>query len=327
MAEVAALIETQPAETTPGQTPTINRQPTKETMFRRNFIRPAVVIAALSVALSGCANPFVSNANEQALADMKSNTMEGFTLVGTTEPVCGIDYCNTNWAYDFANESPNENQAGYCTRVISWAKEHGADSWLADGDYVAMPIEGHEGAAQFACVGGLNYSLLGSTGNVRWWVSGGPAHYQIATIMNPGGAIDDERMVFHTWDEARDLLIDESRHISDLLSAIETYRIDNPQADPSSITTIEAALKPLELDPATTIIEDKGGKAHYLILPAGQFMLELCINITPYDPEYFGAPNPGNGFIPLYLAEDAETIDEFGYFSQVIGRGSVCPAE
>lgn len=281
-------------------------------MFAKRIIT-LITTALLASSISGCVNPLDTAKFESALASLKESPLEGFKLSDTRKPTCGIDYCEPNPGYTFTNQGTPDSLPVFCQKLIDWVTKNGADSWIAGEDFIAMPLEGHQGAAQVACVGGIT-SFVGSTNDIRWWVVGNPTSYEISTVMNRDGkTVNDDRMLPHTWEEARGLLMDGTRLTMDLLSAIETYRIKNPDADPSSVKTIEEAIKGIELDPATKIITDKNGKAHYLNLPADDIFLERCLNIKPFDQEFFGVISPGEGFLPMWITPEEEPQDQFGY--------------
>jgi len=282
-------------------------------MFGKSTIIAAV--AAICLALTGCTNPLQTARYEKALAPMVNQPLEGFELTDTVEPVCGIDYCEPNISYTFTKNGNPDSKADFCKKLIAWVKGFGADSWPAGDDFIAMPLEGHEAAAQFACVGGST-SFLGYNGDVRWWVVAGPTSYQLSTVMNrEGNGLSDDRMLPRTWEEARADLFAGTRLNMDILSAIETYRIVNPDADPTSKRTIEAALARVELDPATKLVFDENGKVKYIDIPADDILLERCLNIGEYDPEYFGVISPGEGFLSAWLNPEEEIVDEFGYLT------------
>lgn len=270
----------------------------------------ATLIAASALTTTGCTNPVTTGQYKAALEQIKNHPLEGFTLSETREPVAGIDYSNPNPSYVFTSES-TDDQATFCTKLIPWAQKYGADSWLVDPEYVAMPIEGRESLAQMNCIGGNQFSIVGSTKDVRWWIQGSPQRIEISTVMSQEGGLDDQRMVSHTWDEAIKQINPDYKLRMDILSAVETYRLAHPKEDPSSVATITKAIANSE--PKPTIVKDAKNKAHYLDVPAGDYMAQLCINITPYDEKYFLAPNPGEGFFLLFNPSDQPQIDEFAY--------------
>lgn len=273
----------------------------------------AVLTAALTLlVLTGCTNPALSRKLSDATSKMVASPPEGYKLSETSEPTCGIDYCDANFTYIFRSSS-TESKAPFCASMIEWASKWGADSWFYDPEYIALPIEGHSGAALYSCFGGNQFSLAGTTKGVRWTVMGTPGQIVLSTIMNRDGNLDDDRMKPHTWDEGRALLFDGDRLQMDILSAIETYRTEHPNENPSSMETIKKATRALKLPSDIKFKKDKSGKVHYLNIPADDVMLEACINITPFDESYFGFPNPKVGFTQLYLMEGESVIDQFGY--------------
>ena len=274
----------------------------------------AILISALAVtSLSGCLNPIQGAQYEAALSDLKANPLEDFKQSAYSKPTCGIDYCEPNPGYTFAKNGAPDTWPVFCQKQITWLKKMGADSWLAGEEAIAMPLEGHEDSAQVACVAG-NTSFLGTTDGIRWHVVAGPTAYDIRTVMSrEGQGPEDERFLPHTWDEAKKLLMDGARNTMNILSAIASYRLDHPTEDPSSTKTIKAALKDLDIDPGIKIIKDNEGKAHYLDIPADDVFLEFCLNISPFDPEYFGTPSPRDGFLSIWQPTESATVNQFGY--------------
>ncbi|MFM2024833.1 MAG: hypothetical protein RLZZ56_846 [Actinomycetota bacterium] len=281
----------------------------------RNRTFAAAAIVALCLTLSGCVNPLDTLKFDSALAQLRELPVEGFEETGSRKPTCGIDYCEPNPAYTFTSTGTDDSWPVFCQKMIKWVVESGGDSWLAGDDFIALPIKGYEDAAQFSCVG-RNTSFVGSKDGIRWWVVGGPDSYELSTVMSKGdygsGVVDD-RMLPHTWDEGIALLLDGTKLTMEILSAIETYRTENPSEDPTSVKTIEKALNGVDFEPKDHVITDENGKAHYIYIPADGVYMERCLNITPYDPEYFGAPNPKTGFLANSNDPTGPRPDQFGY--------------
>lgn len=282
------------------------------------------VIAALS--LSGCSNPIQVEQNRAALESIVNNPPTGFTLAETRKPTCGIDYCTTNYGYLFTAEPESTDRTEFCDWFIPWAWQNGADSWMTDPNYIAIPIEGHEPTAQLACIGGMNFSMLGGKpGTPRWMIGAGPTMIMVETIMNREGSIDDERMVYHEWDEGLALLYNGTRVDMSALDVVNSYRLANPSEDPNSPETIKKALEalptiPLEIEPKIDVIEDDSGNARFLFVHNDGTLLDRCISIKPFSEDYFKLPNPTTGFIGMYITEDQKFIDEFGFM-----KSDSCP--
>lgn len=280
-----------------------------------------VAVTIVGLALTGCTNPVVAQANKTALEELIQNPLPGFELTETREPTCSIDNCDSNYGYLFRSNDTESDLPTFCTRLVTWAVKHGADSFIIDPDYIALPIKGHEATTQFACVGGMNFSLVGSGKNgPRWLVSGNPQFMEIQTIMNREGQLDDERMIHHSWDEAIPMLFSGTRANMAALDAVNSYRVAHPNEDPSDPKTIEKALKTfpsikLKTIPKIDIVEDKNGKATHLFIHKDSEIMDRCLNIAPYDPNYFKVPNPGTGFIGMYITEENPVIDQFGYMT------------
>lgn len=275
-------------------------------------------LAAVSLSATGCVPLSGSGATNSAIEKLGQKPMPGFfiTATSTGDSICALaSYCSVNAMAEFTADKPYETRMDLCEDLIKWAPAIGADSWLYDPDYIALPIEGHEGAAQFACIDAGNFALAGSTDEVRWMLSPALDRYSVTTIMSNEGGIDDERMTLKTWDDARSQLFDGTRRYMDILSTLETYRLAHPGQDPASMKTVVAALKPLKLDDSLEIVKDAKGNAHYISIPADEVMLAACLNIKPFDEKYFQMKNPGSGFVGLYLSEDRSIIDEFGYIT------------
>ena len=276
-------------------------------MFVKTFLRTTVTVALVSLALSGCTapNPLLAFSNQQALAEMKANPVDGFKFASEYGPNCGflVSVCSENYSYEFTASTSAMTKSEICKKILTWAIKHGANAWVAESD--RAPIKDHEGSAQFACVGANNFGILGNNGDIGWQISAiSPTNY----VLQSG-----DRNTDLMWDEAIALWPEFTKRHSNVLSAIETYRIENPEVDPSAVETIEAALKPLNLSSAIKIIRNKNGKAQFLSLSGEDTYSDRCVDITPYDPDFFRSPNPGNGFYPLYLDNAAPYIDEFGY--------------
>lgn len=280
-------------------------------MFAKRIISAIVALSAV-LAVAGCTNPLQSKHIADAMSQMVSSPLEGYRLDQTVEPTCGIDYCNANYNYIFTS-SDKDDKSTFCKKMFDWATKFGADSWYFDPEYIALPIKDYEGAAMYACFGGNQFNLAGTSDGIRWTLSGAPGQLLLGSLMNREGGLDDDRMKFHNWDEGRALLFEGTRLNMDILSAIETFRTQNPKLDPSSPSTIDKALKGVELPVGVKLIKDKAGQVHYLDIPADDVLLQRCINIKPFDETYFGFPNPKSGFTTLYILEGAPVIDEFGY--------------
>ncbi len=279
-------------------------------------LRAIALAVAVAVSASGCATGGASGVNARALAEIKNNPMPGFELASSRDgdSFClPASYCTTNASLDFTSTKTFKSRAEFCKELIAWAPSVGADSWMYDPDYIALPMKDHEGAAQFACLGANNYSLLGSTGNVRWTMSGDGTQLRVETIMGSDGSLEDERMTLKTWDDAKAQLFEGTRLNMDVLSALETFRLDNPELNPAKLSTVNAALKALDLPKDSEVVLDESGSAHYLYLPSDGFMLQRCLNIKPFSEEFFQMPNPGEGFVGLFILDGQPKTDEFGY--------------
>lgn len=278
-----------------------------------------VIALALTVAssLSGCVLVAASqNQNIHALDKVKANPMPGFELSGSGngDSFCVPgSYCSANARADFTNTKPYASRADFCKEFIAWAPKVGVHSWWYDPDYIGLPIKGHEGAAQFACIGARNFALIGETNKVTWNVTGTLEEIRVETTMSTEEGMDDPRMALKTWDDAVSQLFAGNKLSMDALSAIETYRLANPKANPNSMKTIETALKDIKLPDGSKLIKDKKGIAHYLYLPVSPELSERCINITPFDPSYFKMDNPGSGFVTLSGNDGDPMVDEFAY--------------
>lgn len=287
-------------------------------MSLSSAVRAMVLALAVTVSVSGCATAGASRINAEALAEIKNNPMPGFELASSDEgdAFCiPASYCTTNASVLFTSTKTFDSRADFCKELVAWAPSVGADSWMYDPDYIALPIKDHEGAAQFACLGANNYSLIGSTGDVRWTLSGDGNQIYVGTIMGMDGSLEDERMTLKTWDEAKSQLFEGTRLNMDILSALETFRLQNPKLNPSQESTVKAALKDIELSEGSNLVLDESGNAHYLFIPSDGFMLERCLNIKPFSETFFQMPNPGSGFVGLYIVEGQPTTDEFGYIT------------
>ena len=144
-------------------------------------------------------------------------------------------------------------------------------------------------------------------------MSGDGTQLMVETIMGMEGSLEDERMTLKTWDDAKSQLFEGTRLHMDILSALETFRLENPELNPATLSTVNAALKALELPKDSEVVLDKSGSAHYLYLPSDGFMLERCLNIKPFSEEFFQMANPGEGFVGLYILDYQPKTDEFGY--------------
>jgi hypothetical protein len=273
---------------------------------------------ALAVALAGC-TPLAGNSrNIAAIEDLQNKPMPGFEYTGSDkgESAClPATYCSANATLFFTSTKQFASRAEFCRNLIPWAKEIGADSFIFDPDYIAVPFIDNEGTAQFACLGANNFALVGSSGDTRWTLAGGVETLSITTVMSNevAGALDDPRLALKSWDQAMSELTQTTKLDVDILSAIETYRLANPEADPTSVKNIQRALKEIKLPENTRIIKDKFGKAHYVELPENPDVKQ-CLNITPFNPDFFLMESPGNGFVPLMLTnpEGEGSLDVFG---------------
>lgn len=280
----------------------------------------------IALALAACANPLVTGRSKAALENLLNQPMSGYSLSETFEPVCGIDHCDVNYRYFFKSTDQKLDRPTFCKNLLDWAMPLGADSWMADADYTAIPIKGHESVAQVGCVGELNFSLLGTAENgTRWMIEGNNNAYSLATILNKQGEIDDERMVYHEWDEVLPLLFNGTRAEYAVLEAINSYRFKHPNQDPNSPTTIEEALKAyptikLEKAPKVEIIKNKQGQAKFVLIHKDTEFMARCLSIEPFDESYFLTKNTGTGFFGMYITEENPMIYQFGYM-----RTETCP--
>lgn len=290
-----------------------------QTMSITRKLTTLVTLAAVSISITGCVPMPASLATNAAIEEIIQKPMPGFFLTSASngDQICApASYCNVNAIAEFTADKPYETRMALCEDLLAWAPSIGADSWLFDPDYVALPIAGREGAAHFACLDiAGNFSLAGTTKGVRWMLSASEDSYVVSTSMSTDGGIDDLRIALKTWDEARAEMFDGTRRYMDILSALETYRLAHPEQDPASMETVTAALKPLQLDDSLVVIKDSDGKAHYISLPADQVMLAACLNIKPFDEEFFQMKNPGSGFVAHHVPEGQPAIDEFGYIA------------
>lgn len=287
-------------------------------------VRTAVLALAVTVLVSGC-SATNNGVNARALEAIKNNPMPGFEVAASDDgdSFCfPLTYCNSNASVVLSSTKTFNSRADFCKELIAWAPSVGADSWMYDPDYIALPIKEHEGAAQFACLGANNYSLLGSTGKVRWMLSGNATELSVGTIMGIDGSVGDARMTLKTWDEAKSQLYEFTRLHMDILSSLETFRLQNPNSNPSQLSTVKAALKDIKLPKGTEFVLDKSGSAHYLYLPSESFMLERCLNIKPFSETYFQMKNPGSGFVGLFILDGQPKTDEFGYLDS-----AKCPGQ
>jgi len=293
-------------------------------MSLASAIRAIALALIITVSVSGCYASGTNKVNVEALNDIKNNPMPGFELTSSDDgdSVClPASYCGTNASLVFTSTKTFKSRADFCKELIAWAPSVGADSWIYDPDYIALPIKDREGAAQFACLGANNYSIIGSSGNVRWSMSGDGSKISVSTIMGMEGGFDD-RMTLRNWDEAKAQLFEGTRLHMDILSALETFRLQNPKLNPSKPATVNAALKDIKLPKGSEVVLYESGSAHYLYLPSDGFMTERCLNIKPFSEDYFQMPNPGSGFVGLYLLEGQPKADEFGYLDS-----AKCPGQ
>jgi hypothetical protein len=291
-------------------------------MKTKNLVRAITAAVALTFSLTGCSPVPGAGENFAALDQITKNPMPGFTLLSSHrgDSFCFLaSYCSGNASATFTGSKKYDSNAAFCKDFIPWALKVGVQSWDYDPDYIAFPIKGHEGAAQFACVGANNFSLIGSTNGVIWMMNGGREQITVTTAMSNEGGIDDNRMVLRTWDKALAQIFPGNKMNMELLSAIETYRLANPKADPTSVKTIETAIQGIKLPSGSKIVKDSKGKAHYIYIPADAELLERCINIKPFNPDYFRMDNPGSGFVTLPIFDEGPVIDEFAYMT------SKCP--
>lgn len=295
-------------------------------MSKRPGAARAILTAAaltLAAALSGCTAMPNNETNISAMEELAKTPMPGFKIsnIDRGDSVCvPMSYCSGAATVIFTATEPFDSRAEFCNALIEWAPNVGADSWSFNPEYQAMPLKDHEGAAKYSCTGGSLSALIGSTNDVRWMLEGGPEVFQVMTVSDGTAEVEDRNLLARTWDLAIASLSPGTRTNMKALDSIETYRLANPDADPSSKKTIERALNDVKLPEGSKLVEDKAGKIHYLYIPQDEFLMERCINVTPFDAEYFQMENPGSGFFILPLVDGEEVIDEFGYTSF-----STCP--
>lgn len=275
-------------------------------MFAKRII-PALIA---TLALTGCSNPIVVNNTKAAVQPMVEDPMPGFKLSETVEPTCGFDYCNVNPTYVFtSNNIDNTSNQDFCGKLMKWGKGFGVDSWFFDPEYISLPLKDHEASYQVSCSLGEG-ALLGTSENgVRWSLAGNPSRYEFSTLMNREGGLDDDRLKYHDWTEAVDLLSDGFKLNLAALDAVNTYRSENPNADPSSEETITNAIK--DLDAKIELVKDSAGQVTHLRIPSDGYLLERCINIKPFNEDFFKVKNPITGIFSTYQTEDVPKINEY----------------
>jgi hypothetical protein len=280
-------------------------------MFTKTFIKTTVAAALLGLALTACSNPIVVNNTKAAVQTMVENPMPSFTLSETIEPTCGFDYCNVNPTYIFTSSSNTASKQDFCSRLMKWGQDFGVDSWFFDPEFISIPLRDHEASYLVACsLDGA--TLLGSSENgVRWLLSGSPSEYQITTIMNRDGQIDDQRAKYHEWSDAIAALSDGYKLNLATLDAVNKYRSENPKEDPSSEETIKKAIQLIPESPTFELVLNSKGKVAFVKLPADGYFRERCINIKPFNEEFFKVKNPITGIFSTYQTEEVPKIDEF----------------
>jgi hypothetical protein len=276
-------------------------------MFAKRII-PALIA---TLALTGCSNPVVVNNTKAAVQTMVEAPMPGFTLSETIEPTCGFDYCNVNPTYIFTSSSNTASKQDFCSRLMKWGQGFGVDSWFFDPEFISIPLRDHEASYLVACsLDGA--TLLGSSENgVRWLLSGSPSEYQITTLMNRDGQIDDERAKYHEWSDAIAALSDGFKLNLAVLNAVNKYRSENPNEDPSSQGTIEKAIQLIPESPTFELVLNSKGKVAFVKIPPDGYLLERCINIKPFNEDFFKVKNPITGIFSTYQTEEVPKIDEF----------------
>ena len=283
-------------------------------------ITATLVAALLTITLAGCANPIFVAANQNALKSLLDDPMLGFELSDKADPTCGLDYCNLNPRYVFTSNNSKQSRPGFCKALLTWATKHGADSWFFDPEYRAIPLKSHEASFQIGCATGEG-ALLGTAAfGVRWRLAGNSAKYELDTVMNPFGQLDDARFALTSWDDSISQLSSGVQRNFEILSAVNSYRLSHSAAKPSSRKTILKALAEVKHSSNIKLIEDGKGKVNFLQLPADGIWLKRCITIRPYNKAYFLTPNPGTGIFGTFSKQGDEPIQEFG----VIASGS-CP--
>lgn len=276
-------------------------------MFAKRII-PALIA---TLALTGCSNPVVVNNTKAAVQAMVEAPMPGFTLSETIEPTCGFDYCNVNPTYIFTSSANTASKQDFCAQLMKWGQGFGVDSWFFDPEFISIPLREHEASYLVACsLDGA--TLLGSSENgVRWLLSGSPSEYQITTLMNRDGQIDDERAKYHEWSDAIAALSDGYKLNLATLDAVNKYRSENPKEDPSSEETIKKAIQIIPESPTFELVLNSKGKVAFVKIPPDGYLLERCINIKPFNEDFFKVKNPITGIFSTYQTEEVPKIDEF----------------
>jgi hypothetical protein len=277
-------------------------------MFAKRII-PALIA---TLALTGCSNSVEENNAKAAVKAMVEAPMPGFTLSETNEPTCSINYCNVNPTYIFTSSNSTASKQDFCAQLMKWGQGFGVDSWFFDPEYLSVPLKDHEASYLVACALGGG-ALLGTSENgVRWWLAGNSSSYEITTLMNRDGQIDDERLKYREWSDALAALSDGYKLNLATLNAVNKYRSENPQADPSSEQTIKKAIQLIPESPTFgLLIDETSGKVSHLKIPATGYLLERCINIKPFNEDFFKVKNPITGIFSTYQTEDVPKIDEF----------------
>jgi len=278
------------------------------TMFTTRVI--PILIATL--ALTGCSNPLVVNNTKAAVQPMVEDPMNGFTLSETIEPTCGFDYCNVNPTYVFTSKNlDNTSNQDFCAKLLKWGQGFGVDSWLFDPEYISIPLKDHEASYLVSCSLGEG-ALLGTSENgVRWSLAGNSSRYEFSTVMNRDGQLDDDRLEYHEWAGAVELLSEGFKLNLATLDAVNKYRSENPKSDPSSEETIKKALQLIPESPTFELVLNSKGKVAFVKIPPDGYLLERCINIKPFNEDFYKVKNPITGIFSTYQTEEVPKIDEF----------------
>jgi hypothetical protein len=129
--------------------------------------------------------------------------------------------------------------------------------------------------------------------------------------MNRDGQIDDERAKYHEWSDAIAALSDGYKLNLATLDAVNKYRSENPKEDPSSEETIKKAIQIIPESPTFELVLNSKGKVAFVKIPPDGYLLERCINIKPFNEEFFKVKNPITGIFSTYQTEEVPKIDEF----------------
>jgi hypothetical protein len=316
-----------------------------------------VAVTGAVLVVSGCSPlpSFTNDANSAIQAASHTPLPSGYKISSISGGENSFDFQNPEYTMHLVKKNVGSAPADECAVIIDYARSLGATHWFDDGSFppLAMfPIDSHPAQAQIGCVNVVGYLwddsgvvnpdgatpvfkmwgentdlLLGKTVPLIFEFNIGDGQIQASVSSMISAKHDSEGLwdAFRswTWDEALAALDPDQRFFLTALDAIGQFRATRTKASKESVSLLQAAFDKANLDATLGSIEvmkdKKTGRVFAHLTPAGGSLLDKCVSLAAFDPEYFGVADPGFGYGTGY-SDGWQFKDEFG-----TGPAGTCP--